>query len=56
MTHIISSDCIQCGACEAECENNAISEGENTYVIDSEKCKDCGLCADVCPTNAIYRA
>ena len=32
-THI-TSDCINCGACEPECPNEAISEGDDVYVID----------------------
>jgi len=31
----------------------AISEVEDTYVIDPEKCTDCGSCAEVCPSDAI---
>ncbi|MFA5451537.1 MAG: 4Fe-4S binding protein, partial [Dehalococcoidales bacterium] len=28
MAYKITDDCISCGACETECPNNAISEGE----------------------------
>lgn len=56
MTHVISSECIMCGACEAECPVNAISEGENKYDIDAEACIDCGACAEVCPVEAISLA
>ena len=28
MTYKITTDCISCGACEAECPENAISEGD----------------------------
>jgi ferredoxin len=52
MTYIITEDCIQCGACEAECPEGAISEVNGLYVIDAAKCQDCGSCADVCPTDA----
>ncbi|HQD39630.1 MAG: 4Fe-4S binding protein [Firmicutes bacterium] len=52
MAYYINDDCISCGACEPECPTEAISEGEDKYVIDPEKCIDCGACADVCPTGA----
>ena len=38
-THI-TSDCINCGACEPECPNEAISEGDEIYVIDPELCTE----------------
>ena len=37
MAFMISEECISCGACEAECPNQAISEGETIYVINNEK-------------------
>jgi ferredoxin len=52
MAHIITDDCIMCGACEAECPEEAISEGDDKYVIEASKCTDCGSCSDVCPTDA----
>ncbi|GAK54749.1 4Fe-4S ferredoxin iron-sulfur binding domain protein [Candidatus Moduliflexus flocculans] len=53
MAHSINDNCISCGACAAECPVEAISEGENKYVIDPETCTDCGSCVDVCPADAI---
>lgn len=53
-THI-TSDCINCGACEPECPNEAISEGDDIYVIDPELCTECvgfheqEACQAVCP-------
>ena len=58
MAYKITDECISCGACESECPNNAISEGETTYVIDPDKCTECvgafetSQCADVCPVDA----
>lgn len=58
MAYKITEDCISCGACEPECKNNAISEGEDIYVIDPDKCTECvgnhesPKCAEVCPVNA----
>ena len=60
MVYIINPDeCISCGACEAECENRAITEGSNTYQIDPAKCTECvgiasaSKCVDSCPHDAI---
>lgn len=52
MAYIITDDCISCGACEAECPVEAISEGDSIFVINPDLCTDCGACADVCPTEA----
>lgn len=52
MAHKISDDCINCAACEAECPEGAISQGDATFVIDAVLCTDCGACADVCPVDA----
>jgi ferredoxin len=57
MTHVIIADeCLMCGACESECPENAISDGDGYYVIDAELCQDCGSCVDVCPNEAIRPA
>ena len=52
MPHVISDECIKCGACEAQCPVSAISEGDDKYVI-SDDCIDCGACAAQCPVSAI---
>lgn len=55
MARKITEECISCGACESECKNEAISEGDTIYVIDPEKCTECvGIseeprCVEVCP-------
>ena len=53
MAYVIGSECVSCGACESECPVEAISQGEDHYVIDPDTCVDCGTCAGVCPTEAI---
>jgi ferredoxin len=53
MAYKISDACIACGACEAECPVEAISEGDSKYEIDPDKCIDCGACAGQCPVSAI---
>ncbi len=52
MAYIINDDCISCGACESECPVNAISAGDEKYVIDADACVECGACAGVCPVSA----
>jgi len=58
MAYKITGDCISCGACEPECKNEAISEGEEIYIIDPGRCTECvgnfelPKCAEVCPVDA----
>ncbi|GMV15143.1 MAG: YfhL family 4Fe-4S dicluster ferredoxin [Myxococcales bacterium] len=53
-THI-TIDCINCGACEPDCPNDAISQGDEIYEIDPERCTECvgyfdhEACQAVCP-------
>lgn len=55
MAYKITDECISCGACEAECKNEAITEGDTIYVVDPQKCTECvGVadsprCVEVCP-------
>ncbi len=57
MATMITADCINCGACEPECPNNAISQGDPVYVIDPLLCTECvgfhdyEACAAVCPVD-----
>src|ERR1044071_491171 len=57
MATMITSECINCGACEPECPNNAISQSEELYVIDPLLCTECvgfhdyEACAAVCPVD-----
>src|SRR5919107_1473858 len=57
MATTITSECINCGACEPECPNNAISQGDPVYVIDPLLCTECvgfhdfEACAAVCPVD-----
>ena len=56
MAYVISDECVSCGTCEGECPAEAISQGEEHYVIDADACLDCGTCAEACPTEAIHPA
>jgi ferredoxin len=53
MAHVISDECVSCGACAATCPVSAISEGDTKYVVDPDVCIDCCACEDGCPTGAI---
>jgi ferredoxin len=58
MAFKITDDCILCAACETECPNKAISEGDELFVIDPNKCTECvgffntQQCVSVCPVDA----
>lgn len=53
----ITDECTSCSACEPECPNGAISEGDGIFVINPDLCTECvGFhdtmqCADVCPVD-----
>lgn len=57
MSTTITEECINCGACEPECPNQAISQGEEIFVIDPKLCTECvgfhdeEACAAVCPVD-----
>ncbi len=53
MAYVITDECTACGACQDECPEEAISEGDEKYIINPDLCTDCGACADVCPVEAI---
>ena len=58
MAYKITSDCNNCGACEPECPNTAISMGADIFEIKAEACTECvgfhgqPQCAVVCPVDA----
>ncbi len=57
MALIITEECINCAACEPECPNEAITAGDEVYVIEPDKCTECAghfdesQCAAVCPVD-----
>ncbi len=52
MAYKITDECIACGACVADCPVEAITEGDDKYVINAETCIDCGSCEASCPVGA----
>lgn len=59
MALMITDECINCDVCEPECPNEAISPGEEIYIIDPTKCTECvghydePQCQAVCPVDCI---
>ena len=59
MALTITEECINCDVCEPECPNDAISQGDEIYVIDPDKCTECvghydePQCQQVCPVDCI---
>lgn len=53
MPFVVTEECILCGACEAGCESNAITEGDTQAHIDVDICVECGTCELNCPSEAI---
>jgi ferredoxin len=62
MANRITEDCINCGACEPECPNQAIFQGEDYFEVDAGKCDECAAkagvhsCKPVCPVDCIVQA
>ncbi len=57
MATFITEECINCGACEPECPNSAITQGDDIYLINPDLCTECvgfhdeEACAAVCPVD-----
>lgn len=55
----ILDTCVNCDVCEVACPNQAISLGEDFYVIDPARCTECvghhdePQCIEVCPVECI---
>lgn len=59
MALVILEDCTSCDLCVDECPNEAISEGEDIYLIEPSKCTECvgahdePQCQEICPVECI---
>lgn len=59
MALLITDECINCDVCEPECPNDAISAGDEIYIIDPNLCTECvghyetSQCVEVCPVDCI---
>jgi len=59
MALLITDECINCDVCEPACPNEAISEGDDIYVIDPDLCTECvghfdePQCVVICPVDCI---
>ncbi|MDV2860590.1 YfhL family 4Fe-4S dicluster ferredoxin [Psychrobacter sp. CAM01] len=59
MALFITDECINCDVCEPACPNEAISEGDDIYVIDPDLCTECvghfdePQCVVICPVDCI---
>ena len=57
MATLITDECINCGVCEPECPNGAITEGEDFYEIEADLCTECvgfhgeEACQEACPVD-----
>ena len=55
MAMTIQDTCINCGSCEPECPNQAITAGDPTFVVDAARCTECvgafdaPKCVEICP-------
>jgi len=56
---INEEECVSCSVCADECPNDAISRGEDSFVIDPNLCTECAdiqnqhRCVEVCPIDCI---
>lgn len=59
MALLITDECINCDVCEPACPNDAISEGDDIYVINPDLCTECvghfdePQCVVICPVDCI---
>ena len=57
MSLMITDECINCDACVPECPNEAITQGDDIYIIDPDKCTECvghydePQCVEACPVD-----
>lgn len=61
MALMITDECINCDVCSPECPNEAISPGDEIYIITPARCTECvghfdtPQCVEVCPVECIIQ-
>lgn len=61
MALVITDECINCDLCAPLCPSDAISEGEEIYIITHSRCTECvgyhdsPRCVAVCPVDCIVQ-
>ena len=61
MALLITDECINCDLCAPQCPTDAISEGDEIYVITPSRCTECvgyhetPQCITVCPVDCIIK-
>ena len=59
MALLINALCINCDVCEPACPNQAITQGDEIYIIHPDRCTECvghfeePQCVVVCPVECI---
>lgn len=53
MCQFFGRKCPACGKCVAVCPRQALSEGDASIEIDTERCNQCGDCVSICPSGAL---
>ncbi|ARJ65901.1 ferredoxin [Magnetospirillum sp. ME-1] len=59
MALLITDQCINCDVCEQECPNEAITQGDEIFVVDPDRCTECvghydrPQCIEHCPVDCI---
>lgn len=48
-----SDKCTLCGACQSNCNFNAVLQLGNEIILFPELCHSCNACTDLCPTGAL---
>ena len=57
MAMVILDTCINCGKCEPDCPNAAITQGDGIYLVNPDLCTECvghadePTCAQLCPVD-----
>jgi ferredoxin len=53
---ILADQCTSCGTCEAVCPEEAISRGDEAFMISPHLCTECEECVTACPMDCIRQA